>query len=251
MQCRDAQFYLRLRRPAGDELGADVAADLDRHLAECSTCAPEAIAAQSFDRAVATSMKSVPVRASLRDKLLAQASTRQGTVIRQKVYRITALAASLLLAVGITFGVFSVSRPKIDTTAMVMFADEQIQNPDAALRNWLVGQKLPAQLPLPFNPDLLVTLGSERVQGADVPVAVFRHPTEAGFAKVYIFRADGTANLNNLRDTNASLTMATVIDGPQHRGVKYVIVHTVHPVNEGEQPLKPFLRAPGNTASRV
>ncbi len=246
MQSRDAQFYLRLRRPAGDELGADLAADLDRHLADCPMCAPDARVAQSFDRAVAATMRNVFVPASLRDKLLAQASTHHGTVIRRKVYRFAALAASLFLFAGIAFGVFTVSRPKIDTTAMVMHADEQLQNPEAALRDWLTGQKFPAQLPLPFNPDLLVMLGSERVQGVDVPVALFRHPSELGFAKVYIFRTDGTSNLNGLRDTNASLTMATVIEGPQYRGVKYVILHTVHPVNEGEQPLKPFLRTPGN-----
>jgi len=248
MQCRDAQFYLRLRRPAGDELGADVAADLDRHLADCSMCAPEAHAAQSFDSAVSAMMRSIPVPASLRDKLLVQASTHHGAVIRRKVYRLTALAASLLLVAGIGFGVFSVSRPKIDTTDMVMHADEQLQNPDAALSQWLTEHKFPSQLPLPFNTDLLVTMGTERVQGSNIPVVVFRHPTELGFAKVYIFRADGTTNLSSLRDTNASLTMASVIEGPQYRGVKYVIVHTVHPVHEGEQPLKPFLRVPGNTA---
>jgi hypothetical protein len=248
MQCRDAQFYLRLRRPTGDELGADVTADLDRHIAGCPVCAPEARVAESFDRTVAATMRNVRVPASLRDKLLAQASTHQGTVIRRKIYRVTALAASFLLFAGIGFGVFTVSRPKIDPDALVMKADEQIQNPDGALRDWLTSQKFPAQLPLPFNADLMLTMGTERIQGTDVPVVVFRHPTEmGGFAKVYIFRTDGSVNLTNLRDTNASLTTATVIEGPQYRGVKYLILHKFCPVNEGENPLKPFLRPPGES----
>jgi len=249
MQCRDAQFYLRLRRPTGDELGADVTADLDRHLAGCPICAPEARVAESFDRRVAATMRSVPVPASLRDKLLAQASTHQGTAIRRKLYRVAALAASLLVFAGLGFGVFTASRPKIDPDAWVMAADEDIQNPDAALSKWLTDQKFPAQLPLPFNPDLMMMKGTERIQGADVPVVVFRHPTEVGFARVYLFRTNGTINLTNLRDTNASLTMATVIEGPQYRGVKYVILHTIHPVNDGDNPLKPFLRPPGERAS--
>ncbi|MFO0825356.1 MAG: hypothetical protein U0792_19925 [Gemmataceae bacterium] len=244
MLCRDAQFYLRLRRHAGDELGTDVSADLGRHLAGCPSCAAEAHSAESFDRAVAVSMRSVPVPAGLRDKLFTQASTYHGAVIRRKVYKVAALAASLLLATGLGFGVFSASRPKINTDDLVRVADEQLQNPDVSLREWLTSQKFPAQLPLPFNTELLVTLGTERVQGADVPVAVFRHPTERGFAKIYIFRTNGEFNLNNLRDTNASLTIATVMENPQQRGVKYVILHTVHPVNDGGHPLKPFLRDP-------
>lgn len=248
MLCRDAQFYLRLHRPAGDELGADVAADLDRHLAGCPACAADSRAAFGFDRAVAVAMRTVPVPAGLRDALLARASAHTGTLIRRKAYQVAAAAAAVLLSVGIGVGVVSVSRPKIDTNEMLVRADAQLQNPDAALAEWLAQQKLPGQLPLPFETDLLVSLGTERVQGADVPVAVFRHPTQAGFAKLYFLRTDGTLNLNGLRDTNASLTMATVIEGPQYRGVKYVVVHTFHPVNEGDQPLRPFLRPARDTA---
>jgi hypothetical protein len=132
---------------------------------------------------------------------------------------------------------------------MVAEADEQIQNPDEAIRRWLTANRFPAQLPEPFNPELLVHLGTERVLGADVPVVVFRHPTEFGFAKVYFFRTDGSFNFDGLRDTNASLTVAKIhADTRQHRGVKYVIIHTAHPVNPNESPLKPFLRIPGQTA---
>lgn len=134
MLCRDSQFYLRLRRHAGDELGTDVAADLDRHLAGCSTCAADAHCAASFDRSVAASMRTVPVPTALRDKLFTQASTYHGGVIRRQAYKVAALAASVLLAVGIGFGVFSVSRPRIDTDELVRIADDQLQNPDAALR---------------------------------------------------------------------------------------------------------------------
>ena len=52
MECRDAQFYLRLRRHAADELGPDVTAALDGHCALCPECGPAAKAAASFDRAL-------------------------------------------------------------------------------------------------------------------------------------------------------------------------------------------------------
>jgi len=248
MQCRDAQFYLRLRRHAGDELGAEVTADLGRHLAGCPACAADAQAAEAFDRAVAATLRSVPVPAGLREKLLSQASAYRGGVIRRKAFRVTALAASLLLGVGLAFGVFSVTRPKIDTETLVQKADEQRMSPDVVLRDWLAAQKFPAELPERFNPDLLMHVGTERVGGADVPVVVFRHPTEVkGFAKVYLFRTDGTYNLDGLRDTNASWTMAKVITADRRsRGVTYVIVHTVHRLEQpGDNPLKPFLLPSG------
>jgi hypothetical protein len=243
MQCRDAQFYLRLRRHAGDELGADVASDLDRHITGCPGCQTDARSAESFDRAVAVAVRAVPVPAGLRDRLLTLASTHRGTAIRRKMYRVAALAASLFLGIGLAFGVFWVSRPKIDTTVMVMDADEMIQNPEGALSRWLADQKFPDQLPRSFDPDLLISLGTERVQGKDVPVAVFRHPTERGFAKVYLFRTDGTYNLRELQEAQASHTMIQVINDPaQFRGVQYVILFTAdHGPNE--DPLKPFLRS--------
>ncbi|MBA4064021.1 MAG: hypothetical protein C0501_09975 [Isosphaera sp.] len=250
MQCRDAQFYLRLRRPAGDELGADVSADLDRHLAGCPGCAADARAAGGFDAAVAAAVRAVPVPAGLHDRLRTAASAHAGAVIRRRAYRVTALAASLLLAVGLGFGVFSVTRPQIDSYAVVGPAEGLVSDPDAVLKTWLAERKLPPQLPAPFDPDLLVMAGSERVQGVDVPVAVFRHPDDPKyFARLYAFRADGTLNLDGLRNDFASNTAVTVIptDARQFRGVRYVVVTRVR--NPREDPLKPYLRTAG-TARR-
>jgi hypothetical protein len=245
MQCRDAQFYLRLRRHAGDELGADVTADLDRHTAACPACAADSRVSASFDRAVAVAMRSVTVPVGLRDKLATLASAHRGAVIRRKAYHLAALAASLFLVVGLAFGMFSASRPKIDTNQFVEFNDELIQNPDGKLQRWLAEQKVPTQLPEPFDPLLLFEVCKETIQGKDIPVAIFRHPTDPqGFAKVYIFRDDGTYNLKDLQNAQASHTMARVIDDQtRFRGVKYVIVHTVHPPrNPQDDLLKPFLR---------
>jgi hypothetical protein len=249
MQCRDAQFYLRLRRHAGDELGADVAGDLDRHLADCPTCAIDARAAASFDRAVASAMRAVAVPTGLRDKLMTLASAHRGGVIRRKVYRVAALAASVLFVTGLAFGIFSASRPRIDTTQIVMNSDRLYQDPEGLLRDWLIAQNFPEQLPEPFDPTLLMSLGTEKIQGKDVPVAVFSHPRVRGFAKLYIFRDDGTYNLRELQDAQMSHTMARVIKDPvRFPGVQYVIVHTFHPDPLDPNPLKPFLRQPRDIA---
>jgi hypothetical protein len=246
MQCHDAQFYLRLRRQAGDELGADVTADLDRHLAGCPGCAADAGRAASFDRAVASALRAVPVPAGLRDKLLAQSSAHHGAVIRRKVYRVAALAASLFFGVGLAFGVFSASRPRIDPTDLAMLHDAQMQDRDGRLlAQWLGEQKFPTELPFPFDPTLVISKGTEKVQGTEVPVVTFAHPTERGFAKVYLFRTNGKYNLELLRDAQASHTAAVVIDDPQQfRGVKYVILHT-------GRDLTPFFLARGGGVAQA
>ena len=247
MQCRDAQFYLRLRRHAGDELGADVTADLDRHLAGCPGCGADARAAASFDRAVTSAMRAVAVPVGLHEKLLTQAAAYRGGVIRRKMYRYAAVAASLFLTAGLAFGLFA-SRPKLDTLNLVEQADVQLQNPDETLRRWLADQDLPPQLPWPMNTDLLISTGTERVQGHDVPVAVFTHPTDPrGFAKVYIFRKNGAINPREAQDAQASLTRAVAFQDKEH-GITYVVVHTVHPVGPHDDLMRPFLRIGGPRA---
>lgn len=237
MQCCDAQFYLRLRRRANDELGTDVSADLDRHLAGCPACMQDSRLINSFDSAVAAAMRSVPIPAGLREKLLTQALAHRGTILRRKAYRVAALAASLFLVTGVAFGLFSASRPKLDTDHLVMSTDEQIQDPDKAIERWLKEHHFPTQLPLPFNTDLLVSLGTERIQGKEVPVILFGGALErGGFAKVYIFHKNGEFKIdaNSLRDAQASHTCAKVISGQDQ--IVYVILYT-----DNGSGLQPFL----------
>jgi len=223
MTCRDAQFYLRLRRESADELG-EAAADLARHLASCPDCAAESRAESSFDNALGKAMRAVAVPAALRGQLLAQLSETRGSMVRRTVVRSVALAASLFLTVGLAFGAFSASRPKLDTMDLVQRNDEQLQNPEEATRRWLAEQKLPTQLPLRFNFDLYLTHGKEPVQGRDVPVIVFREPNSpTGFAKVFLFRPGSQFDLKGVQGAQASLSQAVVKETPD---VVYVIVFT-------------------------
>jgi hypothetical protein len=238
MECRDAQFYLRLRRHAADELGADVTGALDAHCAGCPECAADARSAALFDRAMVSAMKAVPVPAGLREKLFTQASAKQGAILRRKMYQTAAACAAALVLLAIIFGVFSNTRPKVDTDELVRIADERVSNPEEATKRWLVAQKLPDELPKPFDYNLLVDWDTKEIQGRKVPVLVFRSslPNDNGFAKVYIFREDGRFDLKGLQDAQASSARAQVIVGQDRlRGVTYVIIHT-------GPDLAPFLR---------
>lgn len=221
MECRDAQFYLRLRRHASDELGPDVTAALDAHCAGCEACRADARAAASFDRAMASAMKAVPVPAGLREKLFTQASAKQGAVLRRKLYRAAAALAAAFLLGGIALGVFVNLRPKPDLNK---WANEE--NSEGATELWLAQQKLPDRLPLPFDYDLYLYRGHEKVEGKDVPFVLFRSREGSGYARVYIFRDDGRFDLKGLQDAQASSATARVVGQDQFRGFTYVVVYT-------------------------
>lgn len=225
MDCRDAQFYLRLRRPGSDELDPDVAAALDRHLAGCPACAAAGRAVAGFDAAVGRAMRAVSVPEGLRDQLFAEAAARRGAVLRRATYRYLAAAASVLVTCGLALGVYSAARPQADPRNLVGLGDElvQPQGADKQIRAFLAAQKLPG-LPQSFDPTLFLHAGTESVQGRDVPVLVFRERNGPGWAKVYAFR-DTTFKLNDLRDEQASHCSAKPFPNPT-AGVTYVVVYT-------------------------
>jgi hypothetical protein len=239
MDCRDAQFYLRLRHPGRDEFEPEVTAALDRHVAGCPACAAADRAAGGFDRAVATAMRAVPVPAGLRDRLFTEAATRRGAVLRRKTYRLTATAASVLVACGLAVGYYTATRPQPDTAALVDLGDETAdpRQAEALVERFRKAEGLPA-LPERFDYGLFVHAGTERVQGRDVPVVVFR--SDRGWAKVYAFRST-SFDVKAVRGAQASHCSAK--EYPAHDGVVYVVVHT--------RDLTEFLRGGAGPLARI
>ena len=229
MECRDAQFYLRLRRHAADELGHDLTGALEGHLAVCKACAADARAAASFDRAVASAMKAVPVPTGLREKLFTQAAAKQGAVLRRKLIRVAGVCAATLLLCGIALGVFSNNRPKPSADDYAQRAEQQATGAQEAVGQFLKDQKLPDRLPRPFDYRLLVHYATEEIKGRKVAVFVFKSPfpEDNGFAKVYVFPTDGGFDLSGLQDVQGSNVRVLREDGKdQFRGATYLFVHT-------------------------
>lgn len=112
----------------------------------------------------------------------------------------------------------------------------------------------PRDLPRPFDYDLYVFHGTERIQGRDVPVVVFRESTRSvlgraapnpkGRAKVYILRADDTFDTRDMKPAgNSTWTVDVIRDRP---GFVYVIVHT----GELERFYRGWGRSPDNSPPR-
>jgi hypothetical protein len=240
MECRDAQFYLRFRRPGSDDLGPEVAADLDHHLAGCEHCAAEAGPASAFDSAVATAMREVAVPTGLRNKLVAHVAEKRGAELRRKAYRYAGTAAAVFLALGLSFGLFA-GRPTFDVDKLGARLDGQLENPSEAVQNWLKDQKVTA-LPEPFDPRFFELTSYDRVEGRSVPFIAFRDQN-GQWARVYVLRRDGPFKLNDLQGFQKSNCMGRVYDDEQKfRDVVFVVVHN-------GPDLRPLLKINGGRAN--
>jgi hypothetical protein len=239
MRCDEARWYLELRRGEGNEaLGPEVQAALEEHLRDCARCAAFAHTEERWDRQLSEQLRQVPVPAQLADALLTQAAVYRGQALRFRFYRYSAVAASLLLLASLGWLGYRASRPTFSTEQLVLLQDIRIQDPASYFHRWLEQEGLPSELPEPFDLNLLEQVGYEVIQGQKVPVALFRHPQRAEFARVYFLRQYGPFRLHRLSDADASHTVARVIAEPRRfRGVTYVIVYPAGP--EG---LNPFLR---------
>ncbi|QDU21513.1 DUF3379 family protein [Urbifossiella limnaea] len=239
MDCRDAHYFLRLRRPGSDDLDPDAMASLDRHLACCPACAAAGRALAGFDAAVGRAMRAVPVPDGLRDQLFTEASVRRGAALRRRTFRLLAAAASVLVTCGLALGVYSAARPQADVAGMLAQGDELAmpQGAEKQISAFLKSQRLPE--PPPLDPSLFIHAGTESVQGRDVPVLVFRERNGPGVAKVYAFRAT-SFKLDALREEQASHCSTKLYAHPA-AGVTYVVVYT-------GMDLTPFLRGGGGTA---
>ncbi|HEY1191480.1 MAG TPA: hypothetical protein VGE74_27845 [Gemmata sp.] len=241
MDCRDAQFYLRIRHRGADELGPDVTAPLNQHLDTCPVCAADARALGSFDRALGSAMVRVAVPAGLRDRLVSHVATKQTALFRRKVYRGAGAVVAALLLIGIGIGVFTNTRPKLDPDELARINGEQYADAEAATQKWLAEQKLPDRLPLPFDYDLFAFRGHESLKGQDVPVIVFHSRHGKGFAKVYLFPHDGRFDLKGAQEAINSHARAEVFTKQWARGsVTYVFVYPI-----GPDGLRPFLHNDG------
>ncbi len=260
MNCRDAQFFLRFCRPGSPragELAPDDAASLDRHLAGCDTCAADARSVSTFDAALGNAMRAVEIPANLRAKLIASTSAQRGMVLRRRTYQFAALAASILLTIGLATGIFTANRPHPDTYELASKADAlsnvlrfevgaigaaavnpEAEANEAAIRKWLKAERLP-ELPEPFDYGLLISHHWEDVQGRQVPVVMFRG-RDQGFAKVYAFRAT-QFNLKDVKPVNTSNCQALIYTTDWTPGVTFVVVFT-------GRDLLPFLKGNGGGA---
>ncbi len=240
MNCNLARILLEF--PAAD-LAADDRASLAGHVASCPHCAAISADEAAFHGALAKAMQSVPVPAGLHSKLLREGFALRGARHRRQLYQWSALAAGLLLAIGVGFSGYLRNRPTIDTDAVAIAAERDWEFREAPVREWLTQQDLPGDLPYDFDYRYYAFHGKGELAGRDAPVVVFhgRFTNEFGTvethtARVYVVE-ESRFKLLQLKEAQASLVRVTVKSHPTRPDIAYVIVCT-------SDTLEPFLKRP-------
>ena len=238
MNCSLARMLLAFPRA---DLAEDDRAGLAAHVAGCPNCAAQAAGEAALHTAFATAMRSVPVPSDLHSKLLREGFAQRGARHRRIAYQWSALAAGVLVAVGLAFSGYLRSRPDIDTNAIAMTAEQDWETREAPVRDWLVKQDLPGQLPLDFDYRYYAFHGRGELAGRDAPVVVFHGQftnqfgaKETHTVRVYIVESS-RFKIGDLQDAQASLVRVTVKLHSGRPDLAYVIVST------GDS-LDPFLK---------
>jgi hypothetical protein len=152
MGCDLYRQLLLLRRPGGpDELSAEDNADLDRHLAGCPGCAAVADRDAGWDRAVRQAMTAVAPPAGLRARIIATAEVKRAAAFRRTVGRYAALAAAVLVALPLGYGVYLRTRPVLDGADLAERSSRAVEDPTAEVREFLETNRLPVSLPQRFD----------------------------------------------------------------------------------------------------
>lgn len=239
MGCDLARQLLAIRQAVGPaELSAEDAAVLDRHLAGCPDCSAEAARQAGWDNAVRSAMTAVPVPAGLRDRLIATAAARQAVRFRRTLTRYAAVAAVVLVAAPLGYGVYLRSRPVLDTAAIAEQSSREFEDQEAAVRALLTAEGLPTTLPQRFDyQKCRVKTGYARVGGEKVPcidLTVVR-PNQTDDLRVLIARRT-QFRLDDVRPAGSSFATVTADRDPAN-GLVYVYVAS-------SPTLDPFLAPP-------
>jgi len=239
MNCNLARMLLAF--PKAD-LAAEDRAGLHAHVAGCPHCARAASAESALHIAFAAAMQSVPVPAGLHAKLLRDGFAVRGAKHRRTLYRWSAMAAAVLLAISVGFGGYLHTRPEIDTGAEAFRVEQEWEGRSGPVREWLVAQDLPESLPVEFDYRHYVAHGWGELAGRRVPMVVFHGQFTNAFgvvethtARVYIADSTTFKNIDKLGDAQSSLVRLTVKFDPARPKLAYVIVFT-------SETLDPFLK---------
>ena len=242
MDCTNARTWLAFRKPG--ELPADEPAALTAHLTACAACAAAVAGADAFDAAVGRAMTAVPVPTGLRDRLLKQAAARARTTALRKLGQAAGIAATVLVALGIVYGVFVTLRPTFHVDDLTVREDAVRDDPERAVRDWLLAANLPTDLPLDLDFRNHVFHGTERVQDRDVPVVMFqihRPGQRPDVAKLYLVRR-AQFNLGQLKDSQSSFFSGKVVRPSESQpGVVYVVLYTTESLTPFQNPPRPQL----------
>ena len=243
MNCETSRLLLSLQKPGTVARTSEELQDvrsLAEHLAGCADCRSLCVRNDRFDTAIGRAMFAIPVPSGLGASIQAVIAARQAARFRYRVWSGIALAASVLLLVGLSVplvGEAAQSR-RIQPAAFVASFNTAESDPFEESRDWLESQGVifsPAQ---PFDLSLLTGHSLTRLQRQSVPMLRLKNPQKQVIARIYVLRSEDF-NLKNLNPESLiseyGVQVALVADALQPDRLAYLVVYT------GDS-LEPFLR---------
>ncbi|MGL6076823.1 MAG: anti-sigma factor family protein [Fimbriiglobus sp.] len=235
-----ARLLILLDRPGS----ANDLLPTDRQALEATLAADPELAAfarhhQRTETALTQAMHNVPVPDAVRSRTLETLlETRARLVWRQRAWVMSGLTALVVTGL-LTWSVSHQLRPRFDSQTLAIVNEQAIEAPQREVEQWLVNSGYPVPLTGEWDYGRYLTHGFETIQGVRVPVVTFimQSPGQrTDIAKVYVI-SEGKFHLDQVKDAQSSLTMATILRDPTRPGYAWVVIHT-------SPNLAPFFRAP-------
>jgi hypothetical protein len=190
MDCNHARLLLLFSRTAS-ELEAAEAEALAGHLEQCAQCGDLAGTQRQLDEAVSKAMRSVAVPADLSGRLLLRLA-HEGNVRRwRRVAAGAALAAALLLAVGLTWFFWLGAKTTPDYELVDAEISDKVRASPQTVEQWFRDRGISMEAPRQFNYALLTSYDTAQFMNRRVPKLLFfyRGERDSAVAEVYVLSA--------------------------------------------------------------
>ncbi len=229
---------LAFDRPgAASELPPAERAAFDAFVAADPALADYARRRAAEDATIVLAMAAVAVPSLAKSRALGRLLARRSATIWRQRLTAAGVAATVLLAGGLSLGVTHSLRPAVDGDAAAIVNERAIEAPEQAVRAFLAGRGLPAELPAELDYARYLEHGTQELQGRDVAVITFvigQPDNRLDYVKVYVV-TEAQFKFDGLRAAQSSLCTTTVLTDPGTPGVRWVLVHT-------SPTLEPFLK---------
>jgi len=230
-----------VRGNRASELPTEDAVDLDLHINACGDCRRLLAAEQKFDLPIRIAMRNVPLPINLKARILDQLATQRGAWYRKRIYVGAAVAACLVIAVGL----LTWKPPRqagLDLDEIALNADRYMHSPQEKIDRWLGERGLRYDPPVLLNPRLLAFHSMTENQGRQVPTLHYQTidpmTNEPIFAQVYLIR-EGDFDLAALRQaTEGSSTKGYHLEVHRDREHPDRLVYLI--LYKGDHRLEPF-----------
>jgi hypothetical protein len=240
MDCKSARLLLEMSGCHPDELDAEEAAALQQHLQQCPLCEQIADNERRADAALRQAMQAVPIPEGLQVRLLARLDVQRDAFYRRLLVRAAALAAAVLLVVGVGWYATGPWRQTtLDLEQLHELANRRnggslVANVEEDVNAWLQrvgGEQLVA--PRDFDYNKLATYQlSTLLDRTQVPMLLFistRDNGEPCFAEVYVLSETqfNFASLNRSQDLVSGLgPKVEILASPTTDSIRYLVIFT-------------------------